>query len=93
VRDTGFLVRISHETNSWERYELRDTPAMTNQPREPRLHGWCGTTNNISATACGMVRVTRMARNGRALVQEIEGQELAEALEDLGYPDLYEESA
>ena len=70
------------------RYELRSTPAHTNQSHEPRLHGWCGTYNDLSTSARGMVRVERMAKNGRAYVRELEGDELAAALEELGYPEL-----
>lgn len=86
----GFLIRFSNENNAGTRYVLRDTPASTNQSHEPRLHGWCGSYDNISTTAEGMVKVIRMARNGRALVQELEGEELANGLEELGYPELGE---
>ena len=88
VGDIGFLIEKSHNTAGWERYELRDTPAYTNQSRQPRLDGWCGSYNDLSTSACGMVKVERMAKNGRALVRELEGDELAAALEELGYPEL-----
>jgi hypothetical protein len=41
--------------------------------------------------ACGLVRVTRVCKNGRALVRELEGVELYTALESLGYPELVPE--
>ena len=37
-----------------------------------------------------MARVERLARNGRALVRKLDGDELAAALEELGYPELLE---
>lgn len=88
----GFLVRKSHETNGSVRFVLRDIPAYTNQSNEPRLHGWCGTDNNLATSACGMARVTRLARNGRALVTQLLGDELKSALDELGYPELMSES-
>lgn len=86
----GFLIQKSHATKGWERYEVRDTPAYTNQSNEPRLRGWCGSYNDLSTYGCGMVKVIRMARNGRALVEQLAGDELNAALEELGYPELAE---
>jgi hypothetical protein len=85
---TGFLVEKSNEVRGWTRYELRDIPAHTNQSNEPRLHGWCGTNNDLATFGRGLVRVTRVARNGRAFVVELKGDELQAGLEELGYPDL-----
>lgn len=92
VGQVGFLVEVSHHTKGWRRFDLRDHPAKTNQSFQPRLNGWCGSNNDVSVTASGMVRVERVARNGRAFVRELEGEELAAALEDLGYPDLIEQA-
>ena len=87
--DVGFLIAKTNVLRrTAARYELRNTPAHTNQSHEPRLHGWCGTYNDLSTNAQGMVRVERMAKNGRAFVRELEGEELAAALEELGYPEL-----
>ena len=86
--DVGFLIAKTNVLRSSTRHELRNTPAHTNQSHEPRLHGWCGTYNDLSTSARGMVRVERMAKNGRAYVRELEGDELAAALEELGYPEL-----
>ena len=88
VGDTGFLVEQCNVMHDSSRYELRDTPAYTNRSHEPLLHGWCGTYNDLATYGRGMVRVIRLARNGRALVQEIGGEELEAALEELGYPEL-----
>ncbi len=93
VGQTGFLIRHWHETKGWVRFDLRDTPARTNVSLEYRLSGWCGSYDNISTTARGMVRVTRVAKNGRALVAQLTGAELTAALEDLGYPELDSEAA
>ena len=91
VGDFGFLVQKSNDNNGWERYELRDTPAYTNRSIEPRLEGWCGTYNDVATYGCGMWRVERLARNGRAFIRKLEGGELGAALEELGYPELMPE--
>lgn len=85
----GFLVEVSPQGRA-SRWELRSHPAHTNRSHEPRLHGWCGETNNVNVDAHGMARVTRIARNGRALVVPIVGQELTAALAECGYPELAE---
>lgn len=86
--DFGFLVFTSHYTQHWERYDLRDTPAYTNQSQEPMLSGWCGSYNDVSTYGRGMWKVERVARNGRAFIRRLEGDCLKDALEELGYPDL-----
>ena len=86
--DKGFLIEFSNSVRHTERWELRDTPAHTNQSNQPRLEGWCGSTNDLSTSAHGMGKVIRVAKNGRCLIQTLEGDELAAALEELGYPDL-----
>ncbi len=92
VGQTGFLVEISHTTKGWTRYDLRDHPAKTNESFKPTLHGWCGTYNDVATHGRGMARVERVAKNGRALVRELTGDELAAALDEFGYPDLMEQS-
>ena len=86
--DKGFLIEFENTNTGGERYELRDTPAHTNQSHQPRLVGWCGSYNNLGTHANGMAKVIRVAKNGRCLVQFLEGDELQAALEGLGYPDL-----
>jgi len=88
VGDVGFLIEFSNAIRGSEHYGVRDTPAHTNQSHQPRLHGWCGTYNDLATYGRGMVRVERVAKNGRALVRQLAGAELAAALEDLGYPEL-----
>lgn len=88
VGQVGFLVQHSNAMKGWERDEVSDLPAQTNQSHEARLYGWCGSYNDTSTYACGMVKVARVARNGRAFVVPLEGAELAQALETLGYPEL-----
>lgn len=88
VGQVGFLVRRHHNLNGWTRYELRDHPAKTNMSFEPRLYGWCGSNYDISTDAEGMASVEKVAKNGRAYVRELEGDELVAALEELGYPEL-----
>jgi hypothetical protein len=89
VGDIGFLTRSNDENHGNAcHYRLSDHAARTNRSREPTLHGWCGTTNNVCVTAEGLARVSR-AKNGRVcLVPVTEAGEVAAALEELGYPDL-----
>ena len=86
--DIGFLIEKNHHTHGWTRYELSATPAYTNQSHEPLLYGWCGSYNDLSTSGCGMARVIKVAKNGRILVRQLDGDDLAAALDDLGYPDL-----
>ena len=71
-----------------ENLVLRDTPAHTNQSHQPKLYGWCGSYNDTNTTACGIAKVIAIARNGRVKVQSLEGDDLREALSELGYPGL-----
>jgi len=87
VGTIGFLVQVAPERGG-ERYHLSDRPPYTNQSHEPRLRGWCGTDNNVARFGCGLARITRCARNGRALVTQLEGAALSAALEELGFPEL-----
>jgi len=91
VGGCGFLISNSHETEGWERYHLRDTPAHTNVSRVPRLIGWCGSYNNISTSGCGVWKVTRIAKNGRMMLTRPTDEEVAAFLEETGYPDLTED--
>lgn len=93
VGEVGFLVSTSNPYQGSESYALCDVPAHTNQSRQPRLHGWCGSWNNVSTYGRGMACVEKIARNGRAFVRLLEGDELAAALEDLGYPELAAQEA
>ena len=79
---SGFLVSVGG------RLELRDRPAHTNSSHEPRLRGWCGSWNNVDTDALGLAVVTRVAKNGRAQVRTLQGEDEAKALEALGWPDL-----
>jgi hypothetical protein len=87
VGDIGFLVEVCPEQRA-DYCVLQDRPAYTNQSHEPRLYGWCGTTNNVARFGQGVARVIRCAKNGRACVQALEGAELTAALEELGFPEL-----
>lgn len=88
VGDRGFLVRVTHVTKGWRRYDLCDRPARTNQSHEYRLEGWCGTTNDVSVYAQGAGEIVKIAKNGRALVRHLDEQELDETLDDFGFPEL-----
>lgn len=90
VGDKGFLINVSNAIKGTDTYFLRDTPAHTNQSHEPRLRGWCGTWNDTATYGCGMWEVTRVAKNGRAFIRELEDRELFDALEEFGYPDLFD---
>lgn len=91
VGTIGFLVSHTNTMRGSDVHELRDTPAYTNMSHRPRLDGWCGETNNVSTYGCGMAIVERVAKNGRALVRGLEGDDLRAALEEFGYPELMPE--
>lgn len=86
--DKAFLIQFSHENTGAENYVLRDQPAYTNVSRELRLKGWCGSYNNVSTYAFGAWEVIRIAKSGRYLIQELDGDALNEFLEEMGYPEL-----
>lgn len=83
-----FVVEIIREGRSY--FGLRSTPLRTNKSHEPRLHGLCGETDNISRFARGIGVVTRLAGpyDDRARVRQLIGKSQSVALEKLGYPEL-----
>ena len=88
----GFLVEHHNTRHSVSSLCLEDRPAHGNQSPAPHLHGWCGTFNDVATYARGVVRVDQVLSNGRALVQELAGDELHAALQALGYPELQEQA-
>ncbi len=86
--DKAFLVEFYNSSAVRWSYVLRNTPAYTNLSNEPRLRGWCGSYNNVSTTGCGAWKVLRVAKSGRVLIEEMEGEELNEFLDEMGYPEL-----
>lgn len=91
--DIGFLVELCHSNRGWSTsHSLQDRPCHTNVSHEPRLKGWCGSTNNVSYDAMGLAKVVRVAKNGRAQIVAVTGKEGAEWLEnEAGYPELIPE--
>lgn len=89
VGSVHFLVEISKD-GGYTRYELRDTPPYTNQSREPKLNGWCGSFNNVATYGKGLAKVIRVAKNGRVLVESVarDCEEAQATLDELGYPEL-----
>lgn len=87
----GFLVEHRNDRHGVSTLCLEDRPPHTNQSHAPRLHGWCGTFNDVATYARGVVRVGRVLSNGRALVRELAGDELHAALHELGWPELLQE--
>lgn len=86
---TGFLVEIRKDNHGGiSSYSLCDYPPRTNESREPRLDGWCGTTDNVACYGRGVARVERLARNGRAFIRRLDGDESRAVLDELGYPEL-----
>ena len=86
--DVGFLVETCPQGRA-DYCGLYSRPCHTNQSHEPRLHGWCGETNNVSRNALGLARVVRVAGNGRVQVVPVRGDEARAYLCDVaGYPEL-----
>ena len=88
VGTIGYLVEILNTSTGHSHFSIYERPLRTNQSLQPRLHGWCGETDNRSRYARGMVRVTRTTARDRARVVQIRGADLAAALENDGYPGL-----
>jgi hypothetical protein len=89
VGEAVFLKRVHHVMDGGrERLVIDSRPAITNQSREPRLFGWCGTTNDVALYGDGVGRVVRVTKNDRAQVKCLFGDEQAAALEELGYPEM-----
>lgn len=86
--DVGFLIERSNSNRGIASYELREHPAHTNQSHEPRLHGWCGSYNDVSTSACGVWKVSGVSHNARLKLVELKGDALLAALDELGYPEL-----
>lgn len=84
--DVGFLVQTGHILRGRVRYHLSTRPAHTNLSHEPRLYGWCGTTNDIAKYGKGLATVARRAKNGRVCLRRVEAT--PEILEELGWPEL-----
>ena len=91
IGDIGYLVEVNNANNGRTTWSLRDRPAHTNESHKPRLSGWCGETDNRSVFARGVVQVTDInARQDRARIRLLNGDELLEFLAKDGYPDLAE---
>ena len=86
-----FLTCLYFQGSEVYRYDLRDKPARSTHG-QPMLDGICGNFKDVSLEACGLVRVTRVCKNGRAYVRVLEGAELYTSLDALGYPDLAAET-
>lgn len=92
VGEIGFLVEISNAIKGSERHELRNRPPRTNQSHEDRPRGWCGTWNDNSTNGCGVWKVTRTAKNGRAQIVEVTDRDaLVAFLDEYGFPELLDE--
>lgn len=87
VGDVGFLGMYDPLVGK-KYYVLSDTPFYTNLSREPKLTGWCGSTNNVSLTARGVWRVARATKNGRAQIVRLTEKETREWLEEAGWESL-----
>ena len=90
VGQVGFLIEHSN-AHGGETWRLADLPAHTNQSHEPRLSGWCGSYNDTSTYGRGLWRVVKILPNGRVKIEEVVGEDLVSALEELGYPELVPE--
>ena len=93
VGSIGYLVEVFNTSNAFERVRLQERPQRTNRSHAPVLVGWCGESNNMSATACGVWRITRQNRDrDRSQIVEVTGAERAKFLTGDGYPELVPEN-
>jgi hypothetical protein len=93
VGDIGYLTEVtSYRNGCVTTHRMSDTPCHTNMSREPRLHGWCGETDNVSRSASGVWEVVRVAKNGRVQIREVTDADRIRAyLDETGYPQLADE--
>lgn len=93
VGDMYYVTDVtSYRNGCSSRYSLSNRPSHTNQSREPRLHGWCGETNNVNRSAIGVWEVVRVAKNGRIQIKEVTDADRIRAyLDETGYPHLADE--
>lgn len=91
--DVAFVLEVSPQQKA-DYYVARRSPGRTNRSNAQRLTGWLGETNNVSTHSLGVWEVVRQAAsNGdRIEVRRLDGSELEQALEELGYPELAPES-
>lgn len=91
VGDRGFLVRILFPEGK-PRLELRTHPASTPQPHfDPYLYGEVD-SRSTRVIALGCAVIEEVAPSGRGKIRTLHGQELLDALEYLGYPELADEA-
>ena len=88
VGDVGFLLELTPE-NGVSRIELRDSPARTTRTLTDVLYGFI--PGRTTVEALGAAKVTEVARNGRGKVVTLWGDDLASALNELGYPEINRE--
>ena len=89
VGGIGYLAKTFNTSNARERFSLRERPCGKNRSGEKTLDGWCGETNNVSLTACGVWQIARVnSARDRAQIVQLTGAKLAQFLERDGYPEL-----
>ena len=89
VGDFAYLVEVVDTTRGTTTWSLSARPCRTNVSHEPRLHGWCGETDNRSVYARGVMRVSAFNRDGdRARIAAASAAETSAFLERDGYPEL-----
>lgn len=88
VGSVAFIRQVSPQGRA-DRMVVSLRPCKTNRSHEARLHGWCGETNNVSIYAKGVGRVLKVNKTGeRVMVSILNDEELDNALDELGYPDI-----
>ena len=89
IGDHCYLVEVLDTSSGRTSWSLHERPLRTNQSHEPRLHGWCGETDNRSRFARGVVRVVDTTKSGdRCRIAAVKGDALLAFLEQDGYPEL-----
>jgi hypothetical protein len=88
IGTVGFLARHDYHREGRAAYFLEEKPCHTNMSHDPKLHGWCGTTNDVATHAMGLARVSQVTKNGRVRPTPLKDSEVPEALRGLGWPSL-----
>ena len=88
VGQFGFLIEYWYHVKKWKRYDLLDKPIYRSEGSRPIMYGRCGGDSEVSNRCYGIWRVERISSSGRVLVVKLEDDELADALDELGYLEL-----
>lgn len=81
--EVGYIISTDEHFHGDNPATIRAMPGTTNMRRNVLVHGWLGSTNDVSLTAMGVGRVKRILKSDEASVERILRRDEAEAASDL----------